>query len=617
MKRLKPPENLDSQEVLPQTGVGQRAIHSLAIAFTDLGVKLNSNLPGVLESGLLPFQQEGIEFMLTQDRCIYFYWSSGSGKALAAEATILCKARAWRELDDGGFDVCFYVVKPSNLTGALRKLERHTGLQGRILGGDKQRRSRTAEEIASEIDSHQQPILIFNGEKFREDREELKLLVEDSRLLVIWDEMPSKFSNRETATYRAAAEVLYTSFAISNRGKSRGKKVYYPKAGKERAADLFSVALSATPIYNSPGDTFNWIRLMHPELAGTVKSFNSTHIAYRDPWGKPAKWQNLELWRDKIKPIVHTADKRKDERIRTQFPEELPSEIVDLDLDLASQKIYDILASHYEDIANSSVLGYHEILSAINCLQLVCCNPRSVFLSAAKHSWYLDDRANFISANQPSTKELTKWDRQHKIGSEVALKLVELVNNDKLFTDRDKSGCTVSKLLRLQSDLEEHDGKAIVFTSLNEMVIPFIAEWLEEWDISYVTFHGKLNPKQRTETIDLFQEDPDIKVFLSNDAGSDSIDLPAASLTIHYDLAYTDAAMSQRRDRQSRIDSEMPFVQEKIYVTPFTVEDRKLEILAEKRSYTDVVFGEAEADEQVLSSTDLLYILTGQGKESS
>jgi SNF2 family DNA or RNA helicase len=60
---------------------------------------------------------------------------------------------------------------------------------------------------------------------------------------------------------------------------------------------------------------------------------------------------------------------------------------------------------------------------------------------------------------------------------------------------------------------------------------------------------------QKQSAIDRFQADPNIKVFLSSDQGSDSINLDAGSSVINYDFPWKYSTLIQRVNRVNRITS--------------------------------------------------------------
>lgn len=545
-----------------------------------------------------PFQAEGIEFIAAQKRAAYMRWDTGTGKTVAAEAAILLKRAE-------GFDMTLYVVRPNHLEGARRKLLAHTGIEAHMLTGDKRRRTRTFLEVDDAVVAGEQPVLIFNPEKFSTDTEMFAELVEGRSVLLVLDEAQKRYGNRSTKLYRATCKALYRS--KTDRG------VYYPRAGFERASKMFGVALSATPITKSPENLFNTVRLLYPGFLGSVNDFNNRYAGPRNQWGEVMSWRNLDHLAEAVAPIVHDVSKR-DPEIAAQFPA-VTEETAFCDMDAPTERLYRTLQREYSNLGVLSMLDFDEILAVIGCLQMIVSNPVAVLYSAELREEYEEALEEFLSEPRKAA-EVKEFEKKNRRGSEVALKLRELVGDDSSFTDCDKKGeATNGKLVQLREFLEEHDGKAVVFST--EFVMQqLISQWLSSWGISHVQYHGGLSQQQRQRAIDLFREDPEVKVFLSTDAGQDSIDLPEASLTIHYDWPWSWAEVQQRQNRQHRIDSDQEHVRVITLAVPGTVEDRKAEIVARKRGYHQAIFegGADEPDE--MTQDDYLYVLAGAAAAS-
>lgn len=582
----------------------------------DPGVRIESSFEGQLDregnpiqtiNGFLPFQAQGVNFMRSQERACYGQWSTGTGKTVLAEATILTKLEAM-------YDLVLYVNKPNNLFDAQKKLKLHTGEEAIVLEGTPKVRETILNEIEEAVVAGEQPTVILNAEKFKVEKDALRDLVEDRRLVVVFDEMPTKYANRATDIYRATSEVLYTSFTVR-----KNKKIFYPQAGKDRPSEVFYLALSATSVRNSPEDVFNCVRMMDSRIFGSINDFHNMYVRARDPWGKIIRWRNLDYFGARYSHIVHLADKRRDPRIAAQFPKVLPPETVWCGLSDVQAKLYAKLQDEYRKIGDiGAVLSSDEILAAIGCFQMIVDNPRAVLDSAIKYDEYLKAEDQWLRDN-PKAKpaQLRAWRKKNKKGSQVAHKLRLLIGNDAKFTDKATAGlakgeCVIPKMIELRDRIEQHDDKVIVFSEKNDMLIPFIEEWFDHWGVTYVTFKGGMTAKAKQTVKETFREDPEVKVFLSTDAGQDSIDLPQASLTIHYNEPWTMATKIQRGNRQHRIDSEKEEVREVTLSTPNTVEDRRAQILSEKQGYQDQIDGQIVEMAEAMQKQDLIYILTGE-----
>ena len=193
-------------------------------------------------------------------------------------------------------------------------------------------------------------------------------------------------------------------------------------------------------------------------------------------------------------------------------------------------------------------------------------------------------------------------------GSEIALRLVETLKRIPT-DDRHTKFETLHEILT-----EKHsDEKVLVYmTWANYGYAPVIAK-LEEWGISYVAYTG--TDKQRQAAKDRFRSDPDIRVFLSSDKGSDSIDLPEAAVGVNYNLPWTWTRKRQRQGRNNRVDSELETTWWYTLTMCHSVEERKAEIIAMKQGYHETLFDGKAAEDSAsskLSREDLVFILTGE-----
>lgn len=115
-------------------------------------------------------------------------------------------------------------------------------------------------------------------------------------------------------------------------------------------------------------------------------------------------------------------------------------------------------------------------------------------------------------------------------------------------------GAKLEACLELVEEYLEEDPahKVIVFARFRGM-LPLLAQGLGKY--RSVLFHGGLNGKQRGEAIKAFTDDPDVRLFLSSDAGGYGVDLYAASHLINYDLPLSSGTFKQRNGRHVRASS--------------------------------------------------------------
>lgn len=98
---------------------------------------------------------------------------------------------------------------------------------------------------------------------------------------------------------------------------------------------------------------------------------------------------------------------------------------------------------------------------------------------------------------------------------------------------------------------------------------------------SVVTYYGDTTGAERDEAINRFQNDPDCRFFLSNQAGSMGLTLTAAATAIYYNNSYSLETRLQSEDRIHRIgQTKHPLYID--IVTPGTVDEHVLGLLKKK-----------------------------------
>lgn len=522
-------------------------------------VALNSALPGTI-NGFLPYQLQGYNFLKDQAAGVAM-WSTGTGK------TVLASSLLKHHHDLGSFDVAFVVVKAHNKVNTQRTLKRLANIDAIVLDGVQKRRNET---LVGLVEAPSGTVVITNYEKFRVDQVHLMPLFE-KRVLLIWDEMPTKLKSRKTQLYKAIRKLLYKKADLS----------------VKRPQSLRQYMLSATPIENDPEDWFNCVRLLDPSLYGGIKDFRDEYVASYNPFNyEPQTWQNLHKLGLKASHITHQVDKE-DPDIATQFPKVI-EEPYYIDWHKEDRAVYDLLAYHAKQkIEDREHFDEEGVFGFLMVMQMLCDAPSMVSNSAAlREAWE--------SGEIP-----------YKSGSSAAKEL------DRLLTRRltDEHHTKLETLKHLL--LEEHpDEKVVIFTAFNHALLPVLEDRLDDWTVPYVSYAGSARSKQIAQ--DYFQNEDFVRVFLSSDAGSDSISLEQASVVIHYDLPWKWSTYVQRQNRIHRVTSEFDKVRYYTLMMADSVEERKLKIIKKKQLFHNEVFKGAIADQNEsarMTRDDLLYIL--------
>ena len=144
----------------------------------------------------------------------------------------------------------------------------------------------------------------------------------------------------------------------------------------------------------------------------------------------------------------------------------------------------------------------------------------------------------------------------------------------------------------------EQDKKVIVFTNFTNPLMEIWSKYKKE----SVPLYGKMNQQQRQESVDSFQNDPKIKVFVSNiKSGGVGITLTEAEVVIFNDLSFVPSDMSQAEDRAFRIG------QKKNVSCLYPIFDNTLErviynMVQRKKRIIDTVLGDNINDEDFMLS---------------
>lgn len=535
-------------------------------------------------NGMLPFQVQGYN-MLKDEPWGVARWDTGTGKTVFAASMI-----KYHQLQ-GDHDLTFVVVKKHNKVNTVRKLKRLGDVDALYVRGTKARREKTYRQIADELERGNPVVVVLNYEQFKFDfttRDKQKRLIltdwgerffPNRRLMCIWDEMPTKLKTRTSDLYKSICKCLYRTDPPQTR------------LDRLRPASLRSYMLSATPIENSPEDWFNCLRLMDGgSTYGTVSAFNEVYV---ESWNffdndKPETFHNLERMRLTSAYMVHQATK-KDPDIAQYFPKVI-EEPVYIDWDEKNRKLYQTIEQAVRDNPEAP------LFALIGVLQMFCDMPTMILDSAARRELY--------------EEVLDSWDGEGKEpspkGSQIALMLMEQFAEQ--FTNQNHP-----KLEELREILlERHPTSQVaIYTKWNQTLMPYLEAFLKEWGVSYVRYHGTDRQKQRAQ--DAFQNG-EVRVFLSSDSGSDSIDLDAGNVVIDYNLPWTWTKIVQRHNRVHRPTSNHDTVYYYSLILVDSVEERTQQIISRKQGYHNELFDPAAGDFSAsarLTKEELLWILTG------
>lgn len=304
----------------------------------------------------------------------------------------------------------------------------------------------------------------------------------------------------------------------------------------------YSVILSGTPLENKLQELYSIVELVDQYILGPYHEFRRDHIITTDS-GKIIGYQNLNAVGKTLEGILL---RRRKAEVALQLPSRM------------DQNIFVPMTSEQ--------LGIHE---------------------EAKSS------VGKIVYKWRKTHFLSETDRRRLM---VFLGMMRMACDSTYVIDQNlaaRKDTKVDEVMNiLESIIESGDAKVVVFSGWERMT-RLIAMQLEERGIGYSNLNGMVPSIKRKALIDTFNDDPDVRVFLSTDAGSTGLNLQVASYVINLDLPWNPAVLEQRVGRIYRIGQQRS-IQVINLVAQGTIEERMLRILRFKTGLFDGVLNGGE-----------------------
>tara|TARA_R110002051_G_scaffold248048_3_gene307558 strand:+ start:1936 stop:3669 length:1734 start_codon:yes stop_codon:yes gene_type:complete len=186
--------------------------------------------------------------------------------------------------------------------------------------------------------------------------------------------------------------------------------------------------------------------------------------------------------------------------------------------------------------------------------------------------------------------EYLDWKRQHR-GSGLSIQLAKLMKVRQIIALE-----KVKETIQLIDQCLQQDKKVIVFTNFTEPLMTLHEKYKKE----SVILNGRMKKEDRQESVDRFQNDDKIKVFIGNvKAAGVGITLTAAEVVIFNDLSFVPSDMSQCEDRAFRIGQHKK-VSCMYPIYDNTIERTIYELVNKKKSVIDTVMGDNINEEDIL-----------------
>jgi len=189
-------------------------------------------------------------------------------------------------------------------------------------------------------------------------------------------------------------------------------------------------------------------------------------------------------------------------------------------------------------------------------------------------------------------EELIKIKKEQKENTNLSITINRLMGLRKILANE-----KIKYTCELADKHLEMGQKIIIFTNFTDTL-----ETLHEYfGKQSVILDGRMTKNNRQISVDKFQTDPKIKVFISNiKAGGVGITLTESEVTIMNDLSFVPSDHAQAEDRSFRIGVKKNVI---IYYPIFenTIDKLVYNILNKKKNIIDQVMGEGDWDESLFN----------------
>jgi len=377
----------------------------------------------------------------------------------------------------------------------------------------------------------------------------------------------------------------------------RAKNYSTATSKKIRTLDApYIFALTGTPIENDVMDLFTIMKFINPDVFGSNPKRFKDRYCEQNYFGAVTGYKHLDEIKKKLSNVMIRRKKR-------DVLDELPDKVVQyyyVNLNEEEKKLYKQYKSGIIEGYNGGKLRHIDVLAQVVYLREICDCVNLINQGEKVVSSKLEELKRIISDIPKESKVVifTAFERMSQIiEKELPYKSVRLhggvKNNCVLETEIEKDTKNNFKNLE-QSDLDlkihEEKKKAVCQSC------------------PYYNDDDKCS--SRKKIMNKFNNDPDIKLFISTDAGKEGINLQVADTFVNYDMSFNPAVNEQRIARIDRIGQKSDKILIVNMVCYDTIEIRMLDILERKQKIFDLVVDDSDNDLLTkMSSNTIMQII--------
>ncbi len=425
-------------------------------------------------------------------------------------------------------------------------------------------------------------ILSFLQRKINEKPESTHLIVMPTTLIFNWENEIKKFTEDIKVDFHIGTErakkttkfnkfnIIITTYGVLLRDidilknfrfgyvvLDESQAIKNPHSKRYKSAMLLNadnkIALTGTPIENNTFDLYAQMNFVNPGLLGSQLSFKEDYSLPID------RDRDEHAARDLHKMIKPFLLRRTKEQVAQDLPEKI-EDILYCEMEGEQLKVYEAFRNKYRDF----LLGKFEedglnkskihVLEGLTKLRQICDSPR-------------------------------------------------LLPGDEVYTDES------AKIKTLLNHIEEktNNHKILIFSQFVKM-LELVKEELLRRGIMFEYLDGKRTGRQRKESVNNFQENDRVRVFLiSLKAGGTGINLTAADYVYLLDPWWNPAVENQAIDRTHRIGQDKNVIAYRM-ICKNTIEEKIMNIKSRKKKIASDIIQTEENILKTLSKDDIMNL---------
>lgn len=334
---------------------------------------------------------------------------------------------------------------------------------------------------------------------------------------------------------------------VSNPSAKTTQRLYTLKSDKR-------IALTGTPISNSPQDIYGIFQWLVPGYLGTFNQFKQKYLDFVDSgWGydKIIGYKNLNILKQKVDRFMI---RRTKEEVFKDFPKKIVENII-FDQSESERKLYNFIKEQIvHEIQKLGDLDTRTLgIIPVKMLRLKQCTGHT----------------SLVGADKPESSKL-------------------------------------GALRDILDPIYNSGEKTIIFTQFSEM-LKILHEDLSEYEPFVI--YGEIDSETRMETVKRFNDKKGGGVIIMTEAGAYGLNMQSASYVVHYDCPWSVAKLMQREDRAHRIGQNKPVTVYNL-VAKNTIDEYILKVLHLKQKTSVDVLADADRLSEIgLSVEDINEIL--------